>query len=123
MIKKMFIGIAFIVITLFTALFLLLRIPILDISKTASYTDKVHDIDKWLSHLNQSDKFNGAVLLAKNSKVIFEKYYGYNGTEGTDKLNSKSSFNLASVSKQFTAMGIIILKNKKLIEFDDDIST
>ncbi|RDL44182.1 hypothetical protein DN730_11175 [Marinomonas piezotolerans] len=54
--------------------------------------------------------------------MVFEKYYGLSGSETAEQLDDYSSLNLASVSKQFTAMGIVILKNKSLLEYDDEIS-
>lgn len=104
------------------AVFLALRIPSLDLSEASSQIEKLETIDSWLAQLNQSGKFNGAVLLAKGGDVVFEKYYGLNGADTTERIDSLSSFNLASVSKQFTAMGVVILKNKSLLDYDDEIS-
>lgn len=104
------------------AVFLALRIPSLDLSEASSQGEKLETIDSWLAQLNQSGKFNGAVLLAKSGDVVFENFYGLNGANSSEKIDNHSSFNLASVSKQFTAMGVVVLKNKSILEYDDEIS-
>ena len=49
------------------------------------------------------------------------KTYGFSDLERTKQLTSKSSFRLASVSKQFTAMTIMILKEQGKLSFDDPV--
>ncbi|MCK5055134.1 MAG: beta-lactamase family protein [Candidatus Aminicenantes bacterium] len=67
-------------------------------------------------------EFNGAVLVAKNGKVVFKKAYGFGDIDQKVKLIPKSSFNLASVSKQFTATGIMILFEKNKLKLDDPVA-
>lgn len=122
MVKKMLIVIAVLIVAIILSIFLALRIPALDLEGSSSQSEKLKDIDNWLSYLNQLGKFNGAVLLAKSGDVIFENYYGSSRADSSEQINAHSSFNLASVSKQFTAMGIVILKSKSLLEYDDEIS-
>jgi len=122
MVKKMLIVIAVFIIAIILSMFLALRIPSLDLSGSSSQSKKLETIGSWLTKLNQSGKFNGAVLLAKRGDTVFESYYGLNGGSGLEKINSHSSFNLASVSKQFTAMGIVLLNSKSSLEYDDEIS-
>lgn len=66
--------------------------------------------------------FNGAILVAKNGKVIFEKYHGYFNLAKKDTLNPHSSFHLASVSKTFTAMAILKLAEQGKLKLDDELS-
>lgn len=122
MFKNMLFIIVSLMVASILAIFLALRIPSLELSGSSSQSEKLNTIDDWLNHLNKSEKFNGAVLLAKNGDVVFEKYYGLNGPDNSEQLGTHSSFNLASVSKQFTAMGIVILKNRSLLEYDEEIS-
>lgn len=114
--------IAALIVASILAIFLALRIPSLNLSQSSDQGEKLKTISGWLTHLNQAGKFNGAVLLAKNGDVVFEKFYGLNGADTSKQLDSHSSFNLASVSKQFTAMGIVILQNRSLLEYDEEIS-
>ena len=67
-------------------------------------------------------EFNGAVLVAKNGKVVYKKALGFADVKGNVPLTTKSSFNLASVSKQFTATGIMILVERKKLKLADPVA-
>ena len=77
------------------------------------------NIEKLLSHMHQNRQFNGTILIAKDGEIITEQSFGYADPETKAKLTERSSFRLASVSKQFTAMGIMMLNEQgKLNELD-----
>ena len=65
--------------------------------------------------------FNGAMLVAKNGRIIFEKYHGFFNRAKKDSLNEHSAFHLASVSKTFTAMATLKLVEQKKLNLDDDV--
>ena len=66
--------------------------------------------------------FNGNVLVADKGKIILEKSYGLANEETKQNLNNETIFELASVSKQFTAMGIVLLEKQGKLKYDDNIS-
>lgn len=66
-------------------------------------------------------KFNGNVLVARGDKVIYSGAHGLADYKNNKKLNENTVFELASVSKQFTAMAIMILKEKGKLNLTDDI--
>ena len=66
--------------------------------------------------------FSGVVLIAKNSKPIYYKAFGYREFENRIPLQTSDIFELASVSKQFTAMIIMMLKEKGQLNYDDSVS-
>lgn len=84
--------------------------------------NKIEIIDSVLTELYSSDKLNGNILIAEKGKVIYKKSFGLADETTKYKLNDSSVFELASVSKQFTAMGIMILKEKGKLKLDDKIS-
>lgn len=84
--------------------------------------EKSEAIESLLSDLHKDGKLNGTVLVSENSKVIYSGAFGYGKLEPKEKLSTDSCFRLGSVSKQFTAMGIMILKEQGKLSFDDDIS-
>lgn len=114
---------AVIVVIILTMLLLAVRLPPLDIPSNALTNEKLNALDEWLNRIHSRGKFNGAVLLSKKGKVIFSESYGYTGVEETTQLDSHSSFNLASVSKQFTAMGIVILNHQSKAQYEDKLSS
>src|SRR5439155_4968326 len=63
----------------------------------------------------------GNVLVAERGQVIYQKSFGYADYDTKRKLNDNSVFELASVSKQFTAMCIMILKEKGKLDYSDDV--
>lgn len=72
---------------------------------------------------NYEDKiFNGNVLIAEKGKIIFQKSFGVADYETKRLLNNATIFELASVSKQFTAMGIVLLEKQGKLKYDDPIS-
>ncbi|WP_086029564.1 serine hydrolase domain-containing protein [Tenacibaculum holothuriorum] len=94
----------------------------LDIITSDSQIEKVEKANKWLAQLQEDDKFNGAVLLVKNDSVLLKNTYGFTDASRKEKLTNQSSFRLASVSKQFTALGIMLLKEQGKLSFDDSIT-
>ncbi len=65
--------------------------------------------------------FNGAILVAKKGQVIFEAYHGFFDLRKKDSLNSHSAFQLASVSKTFTAMATLKLAQMGKLSINDDV--
>lgn len=65
--------------------------------------------------------FFGNILITKNNKILFEKSYGYADAVNKKPLTKKNSFQIASISKQFTAYGIMVLKNKGLLNYDSSL--
>ena len=66
-------------------------------------------------------KFNGVVLVSERSKVIYKKGLGYANCEEKKPNHVQSCFRLGSVTKQFTAMAIMILSDRGKLSYDDDI--
>jgi CubicO group peptidase (beta-lactamase class C family) len=56
--------------------------------------------------------FMGSVLVAKNGKVIFSKSYGMADLEWSVPNSSTTRFNIASMTKQFTAASILLLEDR-----------
>ncbi len=66
-----------------------------------------------------STGFSGVVLVAENGTPIYQKAFGYRDFANQIPLQASDIFELASVSKQFTAMIIMMLKEKGKLNFDD----
>src|SRR5688572_17436576 len=66
--------------------------------------------------------FSGVVLIAENGKPIYHKAFGYREFANQILLQTRDIFELASVSKQFTAMIIMMLKEKGKLNYDDSVS-
>jgi CubicO group peptidase (beta-lactamase class C family) len=84
--------------------------------------NKAAELDKLMNQAHINGVFNGSVLVAENGKVIYRKAFGYANKETKQLLKPEFCFDLASVSKQFTAMGIMILKERSKLSYDDKIT-
>jgi CubicO group peptidase (beta-lactamase class C family) len=76
----------------------------------------------WFDALSGRSAFNGTVLLAQRGAILLEKHRGYTDIDGAVPLSSHSSFSLASVSKPFTAMGIVLLAWRRKLGLDDTLA-
>lgn len=78
-------------------------------------------LDHYLGQYYQQGRFNGTVLVADKGDIIFEKSYGFADFKQEIPLENIASFRLASVSKQFTAAAIMLLKQDSLLNYDDPV--
>lgn len=78
-------------------------------------------LDEYLSGQEKHYKFNGNVLVAERGKIIYQKSFGLADFDSNRQLNDSSVFELASVSKQFTAMGILLLEQKEMLSLQDSL--
>lgn len=72
--------------------------------------------------VNKKIKPGYAVAVFKNEKMISEKTYGYANIKNKIKISTKTNFRLASVSKQFIAVGILLLIQNKKISLEDTLA-
>src|SRR5262245_40427025 len=65
--------------------------------------------------------FSGVVMIAENGEPVYHKAFGFSEFEHQIPLHTSGIFELASVSKQFTAMIIMMLKEKGKLNYDDSV--
>ena len=68
------------------------------------------------------DGFCGGVLVAKNGNVLLAKGYGFADRGQKRPFTCQTVFDIGSVTKQFTATGIVHLAMEKKLRLDDSIS-
>ena len=96
-------------------LFLLIGISYAQQKKNTAITDIVHAV------FEEGDPFNGVILIAKEGKIIEEAVFGVRDFETNTPLQTSDIFELASVSKQFTAMVIMQLASQGKLKYDDEV--
>ena len=62
-----------------------------------------------------------AIAIVKDGIIIFKKGYGMADLDHDIPITPQTVFNIASVSKQFTAFAIYLLEGEGKISFDDDV--
>jgi CubicO group peptidase (beta-lactamase class C family) len=63
-----------------------------------------------------------AVLVRKDGRTVFEHGYGARELRSFGKIDSQTNFRLASCSKQFTAMSIMLLVHEGKLHYDDKLT-
>ena len=85
----------------------------------AAYKVPLENIRNYTSQLSQQYGFNGSILVAKNGKILFEEHVGYKDLRLKNPIENTSTYQLASVSKQFTAAAILLLYQEGKLDLDD----
>jgi CubicO group peptidase (beta-lactamase class C family) len=80
-------------------------------------------LDLLLKRINKRHDFHGSLLVAKKGKILYSNQVGYKDFRKRELLDENSVFQLASVSKQFTAAAIMILYEKQRIKLTDTVNT
>lgn len=91
-----------------------------EIKKRINAEDKISKIEE-LFRKKKLAGFNGNVLIAQRGVVLYEKSFGYANLRKKDTLQANHAFQLASLSKPFTAVAILKLIEQKKISLDDSI--
>ena len=76
----------------------------------------------WFDTVLGNKGFNGAMIVAKQGNIVFETYNGTGHLPGNDSINANTPFHIASVSKTFTAMMVLLLAQQKHININDEYS-
>jgi CubicO group peptidase (beta-lactamase class C family) len=79
-------------------------------------------IDTMIAHMGLSAKTPGGVVgVIRDGKFIFLKAYGLANFDTKEPNKTSTLFNLASVSKQYTAAAILLLSQENKLSLKDDI--
>ncbi|MCK0180080.1 beta-lactamase family protein [Flavobacteriaceae bacterium S0862] len=79
-------------------------------------------LEKYLEGLDKTDYFSGSVLVAKGDSILFEKTYGLRDKQKGNKIDTNTTFNVASTTKTFTAIAIAQLVEQGKLNYSDPIS-
>ncbi|WP_353777869.1 serine hydrolase [Winogradskyella sp. 3972H.M.0a.05] len=87
-----------------------------------SHSALYNKIDKLMQYSYENEMFNGTILVTQNGEKVYTNAFGYADKNSNRKMNVGTSVYLASVSKQFTTMAIMILKERGKLSYDDKLS-
>lgn len=85
--------------------------------------DKLSSFTSQIDYKAKRTRLNGVVLVAYKNQILFEKAYGYKNPIQKEKLTTNVSFELASLSKQFTAAAVLKLEELGKIDLNESLST
>lgn len=77
---------------------------------------------EWFDTMLRRSNFNGGMLVSKNGIPVFETYRGLSHVKNGDSISNLTPFHIASVSKTFTAMSILLLENQGKLNIDSSFT-
>lgn len=84
-----------------------------------TYTnEQISKIDTAINKLCKNKNFNGVILIGQKDSVLYKKAYGYANIRTKELNTDTTAFQLASVSKQFTAVAILQLYERGKLKLD-----
>lgn len=86
-----------------------------------SFAQLKHKADQIFDDWNQKSNPGGVVYITKGEKVMYSNAFGLANVQYAIPNTIESVFNIGSVSKQFTALGIALLSQTGEINIDDSI--
>ena len=75
-----------------------------------------------LSEFKESDGPGGVFMVAQKGKPVYQKAFGTANLELETKLNTNSVFQIGSMTKQFTAIAVLMLEEQGKLKVSDPIS-
>jgi CubicO group peptidase (beta-lactamase class C family) len=79
-------------------------------------------IDEIFAPLADANSPGLAVLVRKDGKTIFERGYGVRDLRTKTRIDAQTNLRLASFTKQFTAMSVMLLVHEKKLRYDETLT-
>lgn len=103
-------------IKLYTVLFTVILIPYCLKAQTLS-----RSVDDLLTSYNQKGQFDGSVLIAKGTKVVYSKQYGLANRQFNVPITEITRFQIGSITKLYTAIMILKLQEEGKLNIDSTV--
>jgi CubicO group peptidase (beta-lactamase class C family) len=103
--------------SLLAILLALLAIP----SDAQKSNSKEKRIDSLMNALYERGQFTGSILIANHGEIVYKKAFGLADRENKVPFTLATQEYVGSISKQFTAMGIMILKDQNKLNYNQSI--
>jgi CubicO group peptidase (beta-lactamase class C family) len=89
---------------------------------SAADDPKAKQIDAILSAVTSKNEPGLAVVVRKNGHTVFERGYGMRDLRSGLPIDKHTNFRLASVTKQFTAMAVMLLVHDGKLHYEDRLT-
>lgn len=80
-------------------------------------------MDQVVRASSEADAFSGAVLVARDGRILLDQGYGLANREWNIPNDGDTKFRLGSLTKQFTAVSIMLLNQQGKVDLDAPIKT
>ncbi|WP_299763131.1 serine hydrolase domain-containing protein [uncultured Dokdonia sp.] len=92
--------------------------------QTSSQHDIKATLEAQIPILLKEHKTPGiAIAILKNGKVYYKKGFGYGNTQKQEVISTHTGFNIGSISKTFTAWGVMKLVEQGKLNLDTPVTT
>ena len=78
-------------------------------------------VDEVFSRFDKPDSPGCALAVIRDGQIIYKRGYGMSNLEHAIPISPASIFHIASISKEFTAMAIVMLAQQGKLSLDDDV--
>ncbi|SDG40863.1 serine hydrolase domain-containing protein [Psychroflexus sediminis] len=89
---------------------------------TSLFSDEIEVLKEEIQEKAKRYRINGSVLIAYKDQILYEDDFGYKDPTKKTPMEPALSYQLASVSKQFTAAAVLKLHENKLLDIDYPVS-
>lgn len=79
-------------------------------------------VENLLDHVTDNQSPGFAILVREDSRTLFERGYGVRDLKTHSTIDSHTDFRLASCTKQFTAMAIMLLVHDGKLHYDEHLT-
>src|SRR5690242_1374606 len=83
--------------------------------------DTVARIDALFANFDHPNTPGASVMVIQNGKPVFAKGYGLANLDTKTPCTTNTNFRLASVTKQFTAMAVMMLAERNALSLDEPL--
>lgn len=91
--------------------------------KDIKTNNDINTYDEFINKINDKGFTTGNILVYKNGEIVYQNSDGLRTIDTKEPLTLNSQFRLASVSKQFTGMSIMKLKEAGKIDYDQTVKS
>lgn len=89
---------------------------------TSALAAKSAQVDALFAPFNQGGTPGVAVMVIQEGQIVHSKGYGLARLDSKEPVDANTAFDLASMSKQFTAMAVMILAERGKLSYEDSVS-
>jgi CubicO group peptidase (beta-lactamase class C family) len=94
--------------------------PVAVTNPDAAMAEKIAKIED-IFRRKRNAGFNGNVLIVQKGKILYQNSFGFAHLKAKDTLTADSRFQLASLSKPFTAVAVLKLIQEGRVSLDDSV--
>lgn len=90
--------------------------------KAAEKSNDIKNIDRLMLESHKRGLFNGNILVSQNGKILYQNEIGFTSGDKKARLTKSAAFSLGSISKEFSAVGIMLLQQQGLVNIEHPLS-